>query len=167
METYFRKATIKDRERIWAILQQAIIRRREEGSQQWQDGYPNADVVRQDIENDRGYVLMENESVVAYCAISDDEPAYLAIDGKWLTSGAFLVVHRVAVAGEYLGKGLAKAIFRHVEDLALKQGIPSIKVDTNFDNLAMIGIFEKLGYSYCGEVYFRGNARRAYEKVLS
>jgi hypothetical protein len=39
-------------------------------------------------------------------------------------------------------------------------------VDTNFDNLPMLNIFEKLGYTYCGEVYFRGSARRAYEKVL-
>jgi hypothetical protein len=31
----------------------------------------------------------------------------------------------------------------------------SIKVDTNFDNLAMLHILEKLDYQYCGEVYFR------------
>jgi hypothetical protein len=28
-------------------------------------------------------------------------------------------------------------------------------------------IFEKLGYTLCGEVYFRGGARKAYEKVLT
>jgi hypothetical protein len=29
-----------------------------------------------------------------------------------------------------------------------------------------MGIFEKLEYGYCGEVHFRGSARKAYEKVL-
>jgi hypothetical protein len=28
----------------------------------------------------------------------------------------------------------------------------------------MMAIFEKLGYSYCGEVHLRGSARKAYEK---
>ncbi len=40
-------------------------------------------------------------------------------------------------------------------------------MDTNFDNTPMLRILEKLGYTYCGEVYFRGSARRAYEKVLA
>jgi hypothetical protein len=31
----------------------------------------------------------------------------------------------------------------------------------------MIKIFESLGYELCGEVYFRGNPRNAYEKVLA
>jgi hypothetical protein len=30
----------------------------------------------------------------------------------------------------------------------------------------MISIFEKAGYTYCGEVYFRGSPRKAFEKVL-
>lgn len=30
----------------------------------------------------------------------------------------------------------------------------------------MLKIIEKLGYKYCGEVYFRGVARKAFEKLL-
>jgi hypothetical protein len=30
----------------------------------------------------------------------------------------------------------------------------------------MLKLFEKLGYQYCGEVYFRGSARKAFEKVI-
>ena len=52
------------------------------------------------------------------------------------------------------------------EAVCRKQGILSIKADTNFDNAGMLRVFEKLGYTYCGEVYFRGAARRAYEKRL-
>ncbi|MFT4092143.1 MAG: hypothetical protein QM640_00795 [Niabella sp.] len=39
-------------------------------------------------------------------------------------------------------------------------------VDTNFDNAPMLHILNKLGYIYCGEVFFRGAARKAFEKVL-
>lgn len=163
----FRKAAKRDAPAIWDILLQAIEKRRKEGSLQWQDGYPNPQTVEADLEKGVGYVL-ENEGIVmAYCAIIlNDEPAYQALEGEWLTNGDFFVVHRVALAGPYLGKGLATKIFDEIEEMARQQNISSIRADTNFDNPAMLRLFEKLGYQYCGEVYFRGTPRMAYEKVL-
>ena len=163
----FRQATPDDSQEIWQILQQAILRRKNDGSRQWQDGYPNAGTVQSDIEHGIGYVLTENDEVAAYAAvIFNDEPAYEAIEGKWLSEGDFNVVHRVAVCDKAAGKGFATEIFRRIEEFSRKNGILSIKVDTNFDNVAMLRILEKLGYKYCGEVYFRGSARKAFEKVL-
>ena len=163
----FRQATPDDSREIWQILQQAILRRKNDGSRQWQDGYPNAGTVQSDIEHRIGYVLTENDEVAAYAAvIFNDEPAYEAIEGKWLSEGDFNVVHRVAVCDKAAGKGFATEIFRRIEEFSRKNGILSIKVDTNFDNAAMLRILEKLGYTYCGEVYFRGSARKAFEKVL-
>ena len=167
MEYTFRQATETDIPAIWEILQQAILRRKADGSKQWQDGYPNQDIIRHDIENKVGYVLAEAEKIVGYTAvITNYEPAYDNIEGKWLTNGEFIVVHRVAIAHNHLGKGLAKKIMKFVEKFAVSHNIFSVKADTNFDNPAMMSVFEKLGYVYCGEVYFRGNARKAYEKVL-
>lgn len=163
----FRKAQFTDETEIWKILQQAILRRKKDGSNQWQDGYPNPETVKTDIEKEIGYVLTENGKVVAYCAIIYNfEPAYDAIEGKWLTNGNYNVVHRMAVSDEVAGKGYAKEVFRRIEAVSKENNIFSIKVDTNFDNLAMLHILEKLGYTYCGEVYFRGSARKAFEKVL-
>lgn len=168
MKIDFRKAVFSDAESIWIILQQAIERRRLDGSNQWQDGYPNPEVIRKDLEAEQGFVLIADDHVVGYCAILiNDEPAYEAIEGKWLSDGDFVVFHRVAIADSHLGKGLAQQLFGFIEDFAIKQGIHSVKVDTNFDNAAMLKIFEKLGYHYCGEVYFRGSPRKAFEKVLN
>ena len=50
MNYNFRKATITDAPKIWIILQQAILRRKADGSNQWQDGYPNPEIIQQDIE---------------------------------------------------------------------------------------------------------------------
>ena len=168
MEYKFRKAQQEDAAQVWDILEQAINRRKEDGSRQWQDGYPNPDVVQNDIAKGVGYVLTDNDRIIGYSAVMiNDEPAYAGIEGKWITNGDFVVVHRVAVSPDYLGQGLSARIMKHIEDFALQNNINSIKVDTNFDNPAMMRIFEKLGYVYCGEVYFRGSARRAYEKVLT
>jgi len=167
MEYAFRKAEITDFNPIWDILSQAILRRKEDGSNQWQDGYPNPDVIKKDMECKAGFVLTDGDSVIGYCAVLiNDEPEYLKIKGKWLTNEDFVVIHRVAISEDYIGKGLAKHILRFVEDYAMSNQIYSIKADTNFDNIAMMKTFEKLGYIYCGEVYFRGSPRRAYEKVL-
>jgi len=168
MNDQFRKATETDIPQIWEILQGAIARRKADGSKQWQDGYPNPDVIKKDIEKGAGYVLTEKDTITGYTAILiNDEPAYADIEGKWLTNGDFVVFHRVAISAQHLGKGLAKKMFAFIEEFALSHEIYSVKADTNFDNPAMMNIFEKCGYVLCGEVYFRGAARKAYEKVLA
>ena len=167
MNYNFRKATPSEIPQIWTIIQQAIVRRKNDGSQQWQDGYPNEDVIKQDITKGIGYVLTDDNTIIGYAAILfNEEPAYELIKGTWLTNEEFVVVHRVAISDNYIGKGLAQKIFLFTEDLAIENKIFSIKVDTNFDNIPMLKILEKLGYSYCGEVYFRGDARKAFEKIL-
>lgn len=163
----FRKAKHEDADTIWEILQHAIARRKADGSDQWQDGYPNPEVIAKDIEKGSGYVLTYGDTIVGYCSVLiNDEPAYVDIKGKWITDGDFVVFHRIAIAEEHLGKGLAKMMLGFIEKLATSKGIKSIKADTNYDNAGMLKIFEKLGYVYCGEVSFRGSSRQAFEKVL-
>ena len=167
MNYNFRKAQSSEADLIWSILQQAIIRRKLDGSQQWQDGYPNLEFVKKDIEKGVGYVLTENNVIIGYASIVfNNEPAYDKLNGKWLTNSDFVVLHRLAIAGSHLGKGLAQKILLYTEELALQNNIFSIKVDTNFDNIPMLKIFEKLNYVYCGEVEFRGGKRKAFEKIV-
>jgi len=168
MNYSFRKATHAEIPQIWEILQQAIKRRKEDGSNQWQDGYPNLEVIQKDIDAGEGFVLAEGDTLVGYTAVLiNDEPEYAKIQGKWLSNSDFVVFHRVAISQNYLGKGLAKKILEFIEAYALRNNIYSVKADTNHDNIAMLRIFEKAGYIYCGKVFFRGSERKAFEKVLS
>ena len=167
MNYQYRKALIADSPQIWGILQHAIERRKADGSTQWQDGYPNPDVVKNDIEKGHGFVLTDGDIVIGYSAILiNNEPEYAKIEGKWLTNSDFVVFHRVAILNKFIGKGLAQMIVECIEEFAIKNNVQSIKADTNFDNLAMTKIFIKMGYTFCGVVYFRGSSRNAYEKVL-
>jgi GNAT superfamily N-acetyltransferase len=163
-----RKAANPDQSIIWNILQQAIEQRKKDGSEQWQNGYPNEQTVEDDIANGYGYVLIDNNEVIAYAAIIFGiEPAYIDIKGSWLTNNDYAVVHRVATSNESKGKGVATFLFKLIEDLCLDQKVFSIKVDTNFDNIPMMKILDKLSYIYCGEIFFSGAPRKAYEKVIS
>ncbi|WEK70735.1 MAG: GNAT family N-acetyltransferase [Candidatus Chryseobacterium colombiense] len=166
-EIKLRKADIEDRDKIWTILQQAIERRRQDGSSQWQNGYPNLDTVESDIAKGFGYVMTVDGEIAVYSAlIINDEPAYSTIEGAWLSDGEFVVVHRVAVDEKFAGQGMAKKLFDHIEEFTKSNGIQSVKVDTNFDNTAMLKILEGKGYSYCGEVCLAGGMRKAFEKII-
>lgn len=163
----FRKAQPADTVRIWEILQQAIKRRGEDGSHQWQDGYPNLQIVQKDIGQQVGYVGMLDGNIAVYTAlIFNDEPTYEIIDGAWLSEGDFLVIHRVAVANEYIGRGLGKAVFIFAESVARQHSVFSIKVDTNYDNAGLLAILRSQNYHYCGEISVRNTPRKAFEKIL-
>lgn len=163
-----RSANERDAPIIWEILQGAIEQRRLEGSDQWQNGYPSEQTVRDDIARSVAYVLTENDAVIAYAAIIlDGEPAYGTIGGKWLTDGRYAAVHRVARTRDVKSRGVATTFFRLIEDLCIELGVPSIRLDTNFDNLAMLKILDNLSYRYCGEIFYEGAPRRAYEKIMS
>ncbi|MBL1408330.1 GNAT family N-acetyltransferase [Sphingobacterium faecale] len=165
----FRKATISDVDAVWAVLEEAIAKRRNDGSDQWQDGYPNREVIVEDVEKGYGFVAERIEgAIVAYIAvIGAIEPAYEALTGKWLTERPYTVIHRLAVSQRDVIKGLGTWMMLEAENVSLSQDRLSIKVDTNYDNAGMLRVFDKLGYVYCGEVYFRGGAqRKAFEKLL-
>ena len=150
----FRKAGQTDLEQIWEIISFAKETRKNEGSTQWQDGYPNEETIQNDIQNEYGFVFEEEGAVKLYAAIIfDKEPAYEELK-NW------------EAQGEAKGKGLGQKILQEAEKLAREKGVESIRIDTNFDNIPMLKIIEKEGYKYRGEVYFRGSARKAFEKIL-
>lgn len=166
-EIKLRKAQIEDRDTIWRIIQQSIERRKQDGSTQWQNGYPNLGTVESDIAKGFGYVLTVDGDIAVYGAlILNDEPAYSKIEGAWLSDGEFVVVHRVAIDEKFAGQGMTKKLFDHIEDFARSYDIQSIKVDTNYDNIAMLKILESKGYSYCGEVVLADGLRKAFEKIV-
>lgn len=167
-ELYFRPANLSETNLIWEIILQAIKRRKEDKSDQWQDGYPNLKIIQKDIRKGEGYVLTDGKTVLGYCAIMiNGEPSYSEIVGNWMTNGDFVVFHRIAISEKFLGQGLAQKMIQFIEKFALNNKIYSIKADTNFDNPAMLNIFEKLGFTFCGEVFFNGSPRKAYEKLLT
>src|SRR5690625_764498 len=112
MDLTLRKTLPHEANEVWEILQQAIRRRKEDGSTQWQGGYPNLQTVINDIEKGIAYSLCLNDKIIATAAIAfNDEPTYEKIDGKWLSDGDFMVIHRVAVSDKVLGKGIATHFF--------------------------------------------------------
>lgn len=162
-----RQAHQNDVSIIWEIIQQAILKRKREGSTQWQNGYPNEQVIQDDIDKGYGYVAVAEGQIVGYIAIIfDGEPAYDNIEGAWISNAPFAVLHRLAVRQDTAIKGIGSAMMNAVEAIVQSKNFTVIRVDTNFDNLPMLNVFRKLGYQYCGIVLLPGGAREAFEKIL-
>jgi GNAT superfamily N-acetyltransferase len=152
------------------IVSQAQASLKARGVDQWQNGYPSEEVILQDIAKQHAYVVTAGDEVVAMASvIFNDEPTYDRIlGGKWLSTGAFVVVHRMAVDNRFKQSGVASFIFERVEAMCRRNGTVSFKVDTHRDNLPMHRFLAKHGFACCGIIFLHdGNERVAYEKLLN
>ncbi|GKU25463.1 GNAT family N-acetyltransferase [Clostridium folliculivorans] len=163
----FRRTVEADISSIMNIIKQAQAYFKDNGIDQWQNGYPNEEVIKNDISNGHSYVLLNENKIVGTSAISfDGEKTYDEIyEGQWVSNDTFAVIHRIAVDNEYKGLGLSSIIIKNVEELCLSRGVQSIKVDTHEENLSMQRLLKKNGFQYCGIVYLEDkNKRVAFEK---
>ena len=138
----------------------------EAGSTQWQNGYPDADTIIEDIISGQAYVALEEGELLAYAAVTKSpEKAYEAIyDGNWEgRESEYLVFHRIAVASDVQGQGVAQTF---LEGLIEGFDYLDFRSDTHAKNKAMQHIFEKLGFKQVGKVPVDGE-RLAYQKLKS
>ena len=57
---------------------------------QWQDGYPDEEIIFEDILESRGYVAVENQEVVAYAAVHKEMKR--PIMGFMMASGSMTII---------------------------------------------------------------------------
>ncbi|ROT03877.1 GNAT family N-acetyltransferase [Muribaculaceae bacterium Isolate-037 (Harlan)] len=163
----FRPAGLRDVAVATRILRDAAQKMMAEGKCQWTETYPSESNVLSDIKAGNAYVIETDGIVEAYGAmVFTGESAYDDIDGEWLSDSPYVVVHRLAVAQSAQGRGVASRFMKMVEVQAAERGISSFRVDTNFDNRAMLILLEKRGFCYCGEVRYPQGGRMAFEKLI-
>ena len=151
------------------LIEQGRSFLKSQGIDQWQQGYPDEACIRRDIQAEKGYFLTDGTAIAGYlCLDFDGEPSYRGIKGQWLTEAdaPYLVIHRLAFDSAFRGHGLTKAVFGLAEQLCMERQIFSIRVDTDGDNKIMQRVFQKIGFVYCGTIWFEGGDRLAYEKKL-
>lgn len=164
-----RQAKSQDHKAIMRLINQAKAYFKAASIDQWQDGYPNEEGIRNDISLGHSYVLIDHDQVIGtfYFAI-ENEPDYALIrNGHWLTSSPYAVVHRVVVDSKYKGMGLAKLMLDYAITISQAHNIGSIRMDTHKDNLSMQRFLTKNGFTFCGDItLLRGGHRIAFEKIL-
>ena len=151
---------------------------RERGVSQWQRGtYPDRQVFLSDVDQGIGYVLLEEDELVAVCAVTyTDEACYRRknlINGDWTLSDdlCYATIHRSAVAKAHQGRHISTVLFETVKEMAMKAGAHSIRIDTHPDNLVMQGALFRAGFVKKNSFYLLdgdeiGDLRYGYELVF-
>ena len=143
------------------------------GLDQWQKGYPSREVWENDAKAGCTVLAVEDEKIMGIFAFqTTPDASYYQINGKWLTDGdCYASMHRVCVADDAKGKGVAGKMFAHGFELAKKAGLPSMRIDTHPGNIPMQRALIKAGFVACGEIRLvggceDGDLRIAFEKLL-
>ncbi len=157
---------------ILAIAAQAMAQLKRMGVDQWQRGYPNREVWLRDIENGAAWLAVEKGKVLGTMSFfTEPEEAYAKIEGAWLADVPYASIHRVCVADDSKGQGIAGKLFEHGFALARERGLTSVRIDTHRDNAPMNRAIAKAGFTYCGVIRLigteeNGNERVAFELLL-
>jgi GNAT superfamily N-acetyltransferase len=160
-----RRANNRDIEAIMGIISDAQAALRELGIDQWQGGYPTAEIIERDIESNAGYVYVEDNIVVGYAAIVlTGEIAYKQIDEHvWGTREDYVVVHRLCVGKDFTRKGIALSLMRKAKELAIEAGYSGFRIDTHRGNVRMLSMMDRLGFEYRGIIHYDSGERLAYD----
>lgn len=163
-----RKAQQEDIGEIMELIAKCVQAMQAGGSDQWDEDYPNREIIGQDIEGGTLYAYIENESVAGIIVL-DEQPHELYGEIKWSQEqGRHLIMHRLAVHPEVQGKGIARKLIAFSEEYARSQGYSSIRMDTYSKNTRVLALYPSLGYERRGEVFFpdRTASFPVFEKVL-
>lgn len=166
-----RLSIIEDIPSIMIIIEDAIAYLASQNIDQWQNGYPNAEQVENDILKSESYVVINDENQIMATSMFtvNPEPTYKVIEGNWLIdeTNKYGVIHRMAIKKEFRKLGLATFMFHEFHLQLLEKKIQSLKIDTHEENIGMQSILKKMGYKYCGIIYTHYNAKRlAFEKLI-
>lgn len=165
----FRKARISDINDINNMIDDAKLYLKKNDIDQWQNGYPNKDVIKKDIDSGQAYVIEKDSNIACYFMISfDGEHTYEKIyEGAWSSNDCYGVIHRVVIKDNLKGLGLSHLIFNSAETLCTERNIFSIRIDTHRKNIPMQNALKSHGYTYSGIIYLDDGAERlAFEKNL-
>ncbi len=134
---------------------------------QWDDIYPNRGQLEEDLKEGSLYLIRNVEICLGAASFNEkQEDAYQQVD--WQGSGPVLVVHRLCVDPAFQGQGIAKKLMSFGENMAMKRGFASIRLDAYSGNPKAVGLYERLGYQKVGSVTFprRDLPFYCFEKIL-
>ncbi|AUJ33063.1 MAG: GNAT family N-acetyltransferase [Liquorilactobacillus nagelii] len=171
--TFIRPATLTDLPAMMGIIEEARQLLAVDNIPQWQDGYPNKESIKQDIENEIAYVLVNDQQVAGVAALQTwPDPDYSEIfAGAWQRPDQkhYATIHRIAIAQRYRGQHLAQLFLSNLTSQAWQLGFDQVRIDTHPTNQRMRHLVTKSGFDFAGEVHLKERAvpeRLAYQLFL-
>ena len=161
-----RHAIPGDQTALLTLTQDCVTAMRCADIDQWDEIYPSVENIATDIEARTLDVLCAGRDIVA-CITVDQlfDPLWQGLD--WSSAGEPpIAVHRLMVHPSQQGRGLAKRLMHHAEDVARAKGCLSIRLDTFLQNPAAMALYSRLGYRRTGIAMMRKGEFVGFEKLL-
>lgn len=169
---YMKQATKGDLAKVIDIIDLAKKTLKERGVDQWQDGYPDHEILKNDIEQGITYLMMFDGQIVGTAALQQgiDENYQVIEDGAWseYSEEKYTVIHRIAIDSNYSGNNLADTMIHHLLTISRQLGYTDTRIDTHFENKAMQHVIEKNGFIHRGTIRMHEDRqpRIAYQMLI-
>jgi len=164
-----RKANKTDLENIMKMYKSCVKGMLENGIDQWDDTYPNTEIISEDLNVGTYYVAEIDETIIGGVNIDrNQDDTYLTLDWED-KSDSFLVVHRLGVKEELWNKKIGKDLMLFTENLVIEKGLKSIRLDTYSGNPKAMEFYRRLGYSELGTIDLKPDKEKYYcfEKIIT
>ena len=153
-------------EDLQGLLRACIDGMRQAGLDQWDEVYPTAQIIADDL---RGGTLIvverERQLVGAVTLDQKQEPEYDSV--TWTFSqGSHGVVHRLMIAPSLQRQGFGRTLMAAAEDRARGAGWKALRLDAFSLNIPALRLYRELGYAEVGSVHFRKGLFVCFEKSL-
>lgn len=161
------KASQDDGDEIVTLIHRVVEHLNQIGIPQWDEVYPHASDVEEDIRNGHLYVARAEQRIVGIITLNRFcNPDYQ--NGNWQYRGPdFAVVHRLCVSPGMQGCGVGTQMMRMAEELLRKSGVKSVRLDAFSLNPYSLRLYEKLNYRVVGEAMWRKGLFYLMEKDIA
>lgn len=167
MKIEYRLGTMADLQKICSIVKSAIVHMNQQNIFQWDDIYPDEEILQQDIERQQLFVGIADDQIAVFYVLNQEcDEEYQ--NGKWKDQAAsYYVIHRLCVNPEFQNQGIGKLTMEHIEQEVAAMGIRSIRLDAFAENPYALKLYRKLHYNTVGAVDWRTGRFFLMEKYLT
>jgi len=162
----YSKANTNQINEVFSVFSAAIINMEKQGIHQWDEIYPDKEIIAEDIARNQMYIgKIDNKITVCFVLSEEFDEEYK--NGKWQWPDAkFCIIHRLCVSPDFQNRGIAAETLKYIENLCKSQGYDSIRLDCFTENPYSRKLYDKAGYSVIGYADWRKGRFELREKRL-
>lgn len=163
MNYNIRKATLSDVKECRLLADYANELMLKRNNPQWSCGYPEIEILYDDVKKEQLYVAFENNELIGMVVIQKSKDDIYEKYNFW-SDGPYISVHRIVSKRS----GLGKYFLNMAIDMAKEIGA-NVRLDTHIKNIHMQALVESLNFVVVGETeqgYIDNTLAITYELVL-
>ena len=150
------RGEIIELEEILALTRACGQHMRENGIDQWDEDYPNQEVILQDLQTQTLFAYRENDEILGIVVLNEkQDEEYAEINWSTSETARNIIVHRLAVKPEQQKKGIARKLMDFAELWSRNKLYDAIRLDTFSQNLRNQRFYLNRGYTDLGPVYLK------------